>query len=225
MLTPRLANKIGDLNCRTYIDDYEDSVRQDYFLTRLFGSTPTGEVVDVYKLTKSGKPTAEQKHIDYAAETAKRYVTGVDYVWLEVEGAGDYFHSFPEIFEADGKRYIAGVNFEVCSSIKNRIRKSYGNYYINIQNQANVAVYILNNYVNTMPESLEKFRGNIFYVHRLVDYAGNIENIVYSPGKVRFEEAKELIRLYENAKEFTPNFSQCLSCRIKCEKMNNFMLV
>ncbi|MDN5291424.1 MAG: hypothetical protein PWQ06_1663 [Anaerophaga sp.] len=225
MLIPRLANKIDELNCKSYIDDYDDELRQNYFLTKLFGATPEGEIVETFKLTKTGKPTAEQKKIDAAAEEARKRIAGVNYVWLETEGAGNYFHSFPEVVNANGRRFVCGVNFEVCSSISNRIKKSYGNYYVSIQNQANVAVYILNNYTNDMPKNLEKFRGNIYYVHRLVDYHGHIEDIIYAPSKVRFSEAKELIRLYKESKEYSPNFNQCLSCRIRCDKMINFMLV
>lgn len=215
-----VANRIEDVNCRSFLD-YNDDKRQAFFLTKLFGSTPNGEVVDSFKLLKSGKPSTEQRRIEAVAESMRSGLDGVHYVWFEHNGFGDYFHVFPYVFVDNGRTVVGGMNVEVCSSIRNRMRKSYGSYYVNIERQLNLGVFLLNNYTNKMPNGIDEYKGSYFYIHRLIDYEGNVENIVYAPNDVRFSEAKELIRLYNEAEPFTPNFGQCLVCKIRCEKMIN----
>lgn len=217
------VNSIDGETCPRFSESKVNTDRFIYFQTKLFGSAPYGEELYWYKLLPSGKPSAEQRKIDIAVNTAKRVLSDMNYnpalshILIQ---SGDYFDVF-DVFPVviDGRVY--GLNVDVSMSIDNKIRINYDNFIVKNGLSASVAIYLLNNVTNIKNETLKRWRGVIGYANLVVDYSGNHILITYDANAVREAEGKEFLRNHFNKDYESPSLPLCVQCKLKCSKRIN----
>lgn len=189
----------------------------------LFGSAPYGEVKHSYKLLANGKPSAEQRKIDVAVNTARGVLDGMKYdpmlshILISDGRYVDVFDIFPMVI--DGRIY--GLNVDVSMNIDNKIRINYDTFSVKNGLSASVAIYLLNNISNIKSHALMRWRGVVGYANLIVDYNGNHVLITYDANAVRIAEGKEYLRNTFGMDYESPALPFCLQCKLTCSKRIN----
>lgn len=212
--------------CPRFVEAAVENPRFVYFQTKVFGSAPYGNELYDFKLLRSGKPSAEQRKVDIASDTAKfilsqmMYDSNLSHINISTGTYEDVFDIFPVVI--DGRIY--GLNVDISSNINNRVNIRYDNFTVKNGLSASVAIHILNNINNIKSETLSRWRGIIGYANLIVDYHGNHLLITYDANKVRDAEGKEYLRNIYTKEYENPLLPLCVQCKLNCEKRLNRLM-
>ena len=221
----RVARLLSPDNCPDFIlNEAKISDRQSYFETLMFGHDADGNVTTEYKPLKSGKPSKVMKDVQRAVENCqalmdKHVETFNGQVRLSVDGIAMNFNLFPAVITRGDVKFVAGVNFELVSQVHRHVVTRWDDFYVHLDSAFFMALYIL----NTTGDIDASFKGDIHYVHWLIDPNGANLMVDVAVNDVRMYEGKETFRL---AKELIhggrrPNLFSCVKCRLECDQRLN----
>jgi len=223
----RIARLLKADNCPVFIENEAKlSEKQSFFETQLFGADSCGVITEQYRPLKSGKPSKYTKTIltavDAVRELIEKHVS--DYLkqtTITLDGQEMTLNLFPAVIQKGDVKFVAGVNFELVSKLHRHVVTRWDDFYVHLDSAFFMALYFLNN--NDIVSG--SLKGNVHYVHWLVDTAGANLMLDVAPNEVRLYEGRETFRrvkeIMDHRGEKIPNLFSCVECSLNCDERMN----